>query len=123
MRLRDLMVGQRFRFQCPEYSDGQNVYEYRGNGWYSGGDGTGGPWHGPDVEVLGYPLNARFWVWHGGWVKLTLREGQSVSVEQGALRMRGIRSPLIGGGMTMASSTTAVASWVVTAMGAASGVA
>lgn len=52
MRLRDLSVGQRFRFDCPEYSNGDRVYEYRGNGWYSGEIGGGGPWHGANVSVV-----------------------------------------------------------------------
>ena len=43
LRLRELTTGDHFRFE----PDGPR-YEYRGNGWYSGGGWDGGPWHESD---------------------------------------------------------------------------
>ena len=41
MKLRDLQVGQSFKF-----AGSTLVYTYRGDGWYGGfGGNDGGPWH------------------------------------------------------------------------------
>ena len=58
MKLRDLTVGQQFKFEDRPHI----IYEYRGNGWYATPTGfDGGPWYKTEAEdtVPVIPLDAQ----------------------------------------------------------------